>query len=798
MKLCDLEAMKRVFVFGIVFCMAASIVIGQKNFNIEVLAQVAHPIETNDIWGYVDDDGVEYAVIGTEQDCRIYSLSDPQNPELVTTISGATSIWRDFKSYGNYIYQITQRGDDGLTIIDMTMAPDSVSSILFKPSLTVGSNTEDLSTCHNLYIDEENGLAYLAGCNNGVGGILIFDLTLDPLSPTFIGAQNERYSHDVVAKGDTLFSSEINEGNLGIYDITDKANPVLISRTRTSSTFTHNAWYSDDGNFVFTTDERANAYVDAYDIRDIESPLRIDQYRPNSTAGTIPHNTHYKDGFLVTSWYTDGVIVVDAHRPDNLVKVAQYDTYTEPRTGFQGCWGAYPFLPSGLLLVSDLASGLFVMEPTYVRASYLEGNIVDAATGSPVNAAVVSLSDCELTTEESRANGEFKTGTADAGTYQVVISHPDFESDTITVDLASGVVTEVSVRLVRRSSVFTVVGQIIDQSGEVIEGAQLIIQNDNRTEMTETNRDGFYRALLTEDSYEFYVAAWGYKGKLVKLAVADPRLEDIVLEVGYEDDFFVDLGWQVSGNSRTGSWERVIPKPTFFRGNNANPGIDVDNDLNSYCYVTGNNDATPGADDVDDGTTTLTSPPINVDKLQNAIIEITPWFFNDGGDSPFNDTMKVYLIHGQERFLTHFISRDVALQGRWLDPLKIYVDSIFKRAKEVQIQIEISDGVDSGHLVEGGVDRFRMYEGPLPNYPSVQEEIDIVVAPSPNDGYFYIDVFTDQTAVELNIYNLSGKHVYRESTPELELALPHLATGLYVVEVEFESGVKSSILFSKL
>ena len=38
----------------------------------------------------------------------------------------------------------------------------------------------------------------------------------------------------------------------------------------TPNNFTHNAWTSDDGNFIFTTDERANAFVESFDISDLD------------------------------------------------------------------------------------------------------------------------------------------------------------------------------------------------------------------------------------------------------------------------------------------------------------------------------------------------------------------------------------------------------------------------------------------------------------------------------------------------------------------------------------------------
>ena len=43
-------------------------------------------------------------------------------------------------------------------------------------------------------------------------------------------------------------------------------------------------------------------------------------------------------------------------------EVAFFDTYPDAETaGTEGAWSVYPYLPSGTILVSDIANGLFVL-----------------------------------------------------------------------------------------------------------------------------------------------------------------------------------------------------------------------------------------------------------------------------------------------------------------------------------------------------------------------------------------------------------------------------------------------------
>ena len=764
---------------------------GQEAFNMELLAQVQQPFPTNDIWGYVSPSGVEYAVVGTERDCRIYSLEDPESPSLVQVVPGANSIWRDYKSYDEYVYGITQVGNDGLTIIDMRGLPFNATAEFYTRPIDVGNGAQTLSTCHNLWIDTERGLAFLAGCNIGVGGILIFDLTENPLAPIYIGAINERYSHDVVTKGDTLFSSEINEGNLGIYDISNINNPQLISRTRTSSSFTHNAWPSDDGQFVFTTDERPNSFIDAYDISNLSRPARIDQYQPVPDAGIIPHNTHYHNGFLVTSWYTEGIVVLDAQRPDNLVKVGQYDTFLPQGNGFQGAWGAYPYLPSGIVLASDISGGLFVLNPSYDRAAYLEGEIIDIGSGFAVNAATIRILDGQDNQDESNALGVYKTGTALSGSYEVVIEHPDFETLTAEVELEQGVVVERTFRLTKSSSIIDIAGKVVRNDGTPIPEAKILMESAGRIIETSTDAQGLYQVVAARESFDIYVAAWGYQGRVLTRTIREQLQDDIVLLEGYEDDFFVDLGWETSNNARRGFWERAIPKGTFFAGKTSNPDADIPDDLNSYCYVTGNDNVSAAADDVDDGTVTLLSPPIDVSENKNAIIEISPWFYNDGGNSTPNDSMKIYLVGEGREFLVHVITDDTRSSGVWRDPLKIYVDSIFKRDKSVRVKIEVTDHPGTGHLVEGGIDRFRMYEGPLPVFPFDLQEIEVIISPNPTSGIIYIEPQTNELLTRMLIFSMKGEVLFDQARPDDEMDLSELIPGTYILEFHFVDGVKT-------
>src|SRR5688572_30580117 len=66
-----------------------------------------HATELNGIWGYTDETGKEYALVGTKDGVSIVDVSVPSNPTEILFIAGANSIWREIKTNGDYAYVTT-------------------------------------------------------------------------------------------------------------------------------------------------------------------------------------------------------------------------------------------------------------------------------------------------------------------------------------------------------------------------------------------------------------------------------------------------------------------------------------------------------------------------------------------------------------------------------------------------------------------------------------------------------------------------------------------------------------------
>ncbi|MES2619659.1 MAG: choice-of-anchor B family protein [Bacteroidota bacterium] len=398
------------FLFIIVCCVCW---VSSFSQNISFRSNIQYPRILSNIWGYTDTlTHKEYALVGVETGLSIVDVTNPDVPIVLFFVPNDTSTWQEPKVWSHYAYMTNEQGG-GLLIVDLGGLPLTMNYVKWS-----GIPNENYTRSHTCFIDE-NGILYLNGSNIFNRGSILCDLKPDPMNPVFLGKYDDFYVHDCFARNDTLYTSEILNGQFSVVDVHDKANPQVIARQPTPFLFSHNVWLSDDGRFLFNTDERHFAPVTAYDISDLQDIKEIEQYRHSDFDSSIPHNTYYRGGFLYTSYYRDGVTIADAHKPDNIVEVGSYDTSPYPSgNGFEGCWGVYCFFPSGNIVCSDRQEGLFVLSPALKRACYLEGNVTDLQNGNPLPSITIEIVG-ESRYKVTDVLGNYKTGVADSGRYDV-------------------------------------------------------------------------------------------------------------------------------------------------------------------------------------------------------------------------------------------------------------------------------------------------------------------------------------------------------------------------------------------
>lgn len=755
----------------LLFCCCASALVGQHTYQIDLVAhRNDYAAEKyNDVWAYVAPDGTEYAILGGRRGAIVYSIAAPETPQEVAFVPGAYSTWRDFYDWEDRIFFTTDEGADGLGIIEMGGVPGPITWSFWKPELditlrldtmVIGFQTDTLKTCHNIWIDD-NGICYLSGCNLNEGGVLIFDIK--GVTPVFLGSAEAIYSHDIYVRNDTIWSANLYAGTVSVFDATVKSLPKKLAEFPTSTNATHNCWMSDDGRYLFTTDEIENGFVDAYDISDLQDIRRLDSYQPLATAGlgVIPHNTHYKDGFLITSWFSEGMKVLDARRPGNLIEVAAYDTYPGPDGGFGGCWGAYPYLPSGLILASDVQTGLYVFQPQFRPATHIEGRITDASTGLPLpNVKVEIMVDFPNKTITD-ALGRYQTGFHEEGKVQLRFSKVGYERILQEVELQAGALLMIDLAMVPAIT-HTIQGRIFDKATQdPVNGAQIQLSNDLYEYHSFADEKGqFTISEVYAEAYELIAGQWGYLATAKTQTISPGQELHIALNKGYEDDFVFDLGWTTTADSNTtaGFWEWGVPLGTSYSDQPSHPATDLPNDLGTKCYSTGNGGGTSSSDDVDNGHVQLYSPIMDLSAYQNPILTYHLWFFNFGGEPPQNDSLSVWVTNGIDTVLVETLKEPG--QSFWQPLSEIALDEYIAISNRMQVILETGDPPPIGHIVEAAIDGFAVRDS-IGSTPIVKEGVDLRTYPNPFYGTLRIEyqIWQPFTNAQFLLYNSLGQKV---------------------------------------
>jgi len=264
-----------------------------------------------------------HVYIGTEANdgIKVVSVNDPDNPDSVYTITHFTSE-------------------------DDPDKPDSVYTITH------------FTRSHNIHIDADGYLYVIGAADHDVW---IYELTDHPENPILVGTWNGEYLHDIEVFNNKLYGAAIYSGQFYILDVSDKTNPETILIHQTGGIMTHDCAVTYDEHYLITADETSGGHIKIWDISDYENINLVSEYMTHPDHSV--HNVYIRPetNLAIISYYVDGTRVLDISDPENPVEVGYFDT--SDWTGlYDGNWGTYAYLPSGYIISSDRANGLFIFE----------------------------------------------------------------------------------------------------------------------------------------------------------------------------------------------------------------------------------------------------------------------------------------------------------------------------------------------------------------------------------------------------------------------------------------------------
>jgi len=403
--------------------------------NVDLMAQIplngfsSRPASAANVWGFVDlNDNREYAVIGLSNGTAVVDVTNPANPREVATIAGRNSSWRELKIYQEFhaptnrfrafAYVTTEASGAGVQVINLGGLPNTVA--LATTLTDTGSQHTDyvsnVDYATNMALPGAQPFLWLAGSNVSGGSWRVYSLA-NAAQPQFIrqAPAGSQYVHDATSllitdQRTTQCAAghnpceiyvDFNENTVDLWDVTDKAQPVMLSSTPYSNaSYTHSGWPSADQRSIFVHDEleeiQRGLFTQIYtmNLDDLRSPFIVASYQGPDT--TTDHNGYTKGSLLYVSHYRRGLVIFDASTPAQLREIGHFDTFLAPAAnsaGFDGAWGVYPFLPSGTVLVSDISNGLFILRDRTLGLSQNAGQVgyVGTSASASENAGVARI-----------------------------------------------------------------------------------------------------------------------------------------------------------------------------------------------------------------------------------------------------------------------------------------------------------------------------------------------------------------------------------------------------------------------
>jgi choice-of-anchor B domain-containing protein len=333
---------------------------------------------TNDVWGF-SEGGREFVLLGLRNGTAFVDITNPTAPLYLGKLSGSRSIWRDIETYQRHAFIGSEAFGHGVQIFDLG-ALFAVSSPPVEFQETARYAGEGLGGSHTLAVNEASGFLYVSGSDTCSGGLHMVDIG-NPKEPRFAGCfSDDGYTHDVQCVSydgpdpdyrgrEICFAS--NEDTLTVVDVTDKSKPRMVSRTSYQGVgYIHQTWVTPDRLFLLMDDELDEQYFGhntstrIWDIADLDRPAHIGSHVADTEA--IDHNLYIRDGLVYQANYRAGlrILRLDRIAEGRLEPAGFFDIYpADDAPEFNGAWSAYPFFPSGVVAVSGIEQGLFLLKP---------------------------------------------------------------------------------------------------------------------------------------------------------------------------------------------------------------------------------------------------------------------------------------------------------------------------------------------------------------------------------------------------------------------------------------------------
>lgn len=364
----------------------------------------------SDIWGWTDEEGSEYALVGMWEGVSIVDITDPVSPATVVFVNttdnlldGYSHIWRDIKVVNDVMFHGAEVAGHGVGAFDLLQLKDMPRGEDVVPTVANDYVAREVGSTHNLVAGPDKIIAVGMGdddptCN---ASLAIFDVSGDnrvaPVFESCFEDEDVAYVHDahcILYSGPdedhqgenicVLFAEDM------IYLINFDTLTIFNNFTYDGYAYVHQGWFSEDHTVLYADDELDEAFRTAggengdfsrayiFDVTDLDAenlePVSV--FTSDTAHPSIDHNLYVKGDFIYQAGYTSGARVRKITAPDTIEEVAfmdlegscecvfnEFDASECTCDSFLGTWTYFPYFDSGITIAGGAVEGLFLLRP---------------------------------------------------------------------------------------------------------------------------------------------------------------------------------------------------------------------------------------------------------------------------------------------------------------------------------------------------------------------------------------------------------------------------------------------------
>jgi choice-of-anchor B domain-containing protein len=378
--------MKNLFISLLI--VSTGVLVGQtyQSQNISLLSVISPNTTTNTsvnkysgCWGwYQASKNKEYAISGGSNGTYFIDVTNPLVPVLKDFVpSKSLCTWREMKTFDHYCYIVSDVCQpNSFQIVDLQYLPDSVH--------VIHDDTTLFTLGHTIWIDKDKMYVASTQFNASSSSPMTVWSLANPTMPVLLRRVEQDIPsitevHDMYFRNDTGF---VSAGWLGLRMVKFNSATNTFSQTGSyngypEAGYNHSSMLTQDGKHLIFCDEVPESKpIHCVNVQNPANVQPVVKWHPRPK--TTPHNPFLiGNQWAIVSCYQDGLYLYDISNPNNIKQKGFFDTYYQGgyninaplasdygQNPYSGNWGAYPYLPSKVIIANDMQNGVFLLDAT--------------------------------------------------------------------------------------------------------------------------------------------------------------------------------------------------------------------------------------------------------------------------------------------------------------------------------------------------------------------------------------------------------------------------------------------------